>query len=481
MLSSATLSSSSATVLPVRSIPGSYGLPLLGPLKDRLDYFWFQGPRTFFRDRMEKHKSTVFRANVPPTFPFFVGVNPQMIAILDCKSFTYLFDMSVVEKKNVLVGDYMPSVSYTGDIRVLPYLDTEEKKHSSIKSFVMDTLKQSSKVWVSEFLRSAGTLFDAIEEDLAANGSAGILVPLQRSLLRFLMKSIVGADPAVRPEIDRYGFAILDAWLALQLIPTQKIGAIPQPLEELLLHSFPFPSFVANWGYRKLYDFVAEEGKETVSRAITEYNLTRDEAIHNLLFLLGFNAYGGFSIFFPALLSTIGKDKTGLRAKLREEVRSRGEVLNFETVGQMELVMSTVYEVLRLNPPVELQFARARKDFVLDSHESAFEVKKGELLCGYQTLAMRDPVVFEGPDEFRPDRFAGEKGRELLSYLFWSNGPQTGTPSSSNKQCAAKDFVVATAGLLVAAIFKRYDDFAVDEQSGAFTKLVRTAEAGDGK
>ncbi|KAK7839402.1 fatty acid hydroperoxide lyase [Quercus suber] len=32
------------TTLPLRTIPGSYGLPLLGPISDRLDYFWFQGP-----------------------------------------------------------------------------------------------------------------------------------------------------------------------------------------------------------------------------------------------------------------------------------------------------------------------------------------------------------------------------------------------------------------------------------------------------
>ncbi|KAI3856017.1 hypothetical protein MKX03_016724, partial [Papaver bracteatum] len=33
------LSSSSSVNLPVRTIPGSYGLPLIGPISDRLDYF----------------------------------------------------------------------------------------------------------------------------------------------------------------------------------------------------------------------------------------------------------------------------------------------------------------------------------------------------------------------------------------------------------------------------------------------------------
>lgn len=79
-------SSPPSTSLPLRTIPGSYGWPLLGPISDRLDYFWFQGPETFFRKRIQKHKSTVFRTNIPPTWPLFLNVNPNVIAVLDCKS-----------------------------------------------------------------------------------------------------------------------------------------------------------------------------------------------------------------------------------------------------------------------------------------------------------------------------------------------------------------------------------------------------------
>ncbi|XP_077229209.1 hydroperoxide lyase 1 [Tasmannia lanceolata] len=461
-----------ATVLPVKTIPGTYGLPLLGPLKDRLDYFWFQGPNTFFKDRMEKYKSTVYRTNMPPTFPFFPNVNPNVVAVLDCNSFSTLFDMTLVEKKNVLVGDFMPSVKYTGNIRVLAYLDPSEPQHSSVKSFAINILKRSSDVWVSEFVKSVNAMFDTVEKGVTSDGSSSFLVPLQKCIFRFLTKSLFGADPETRPEIDEGGFVMLDKWLALQLLPTVKIGVL-QPLEEIFLHSFAYPFGLVSGGYNKLYKFVEEEGKNVIEIGTKEYNLTKEETIHNLLFVLGFNAFGGFSVFLPTLISTIGRDKTGLQKKLREEVRKKKGVLNFETVKDMELVRSTVYEVLRLNPPVELQYARARKDFVLSSHESAFEIRKGELLCGYQTLAMRDPKVFESPDEFIPDRFTKEKGRELLNYLFWSNGPQTGTPSTGNKQCAAKDYVVLTAALLVAELFTRYDEFRVDDSALTITSLVK--------
>lgn len=138
-------SSPPAGTLSVRTIPGSYGWPLLGPISDRLDYFWFQGPETFFRKRIEKYKSTVFRTNIPPSFPFF-NANPNIIAVLDCKSFSHLFDMDLVDKKNVLVGDFMPSVKFTGDIRVGAYLDTAEPKHFQVPttSFLSPLLSFSS-------------------------------------------------------------------------------------------------------------------------------------------------------------------------------------------------------------------------------------------------------------------------------------------------------------------------------------------------
>lgn len=456
----------------VRTIPGGYGWPVLGPISDRLDYFWFQGPETFFRKRIEKHKSTVFRTNLPPTFPFFYGVNPNVVAVLDCKSFAHMFDMEIVEKKNVLVGDFMPSVSYTGDLRVCAYLDTSESLHSKVKNFAMDILKRSSTIWVPTLSSTLDTMWSSIESSLAKSGSASYLIPIQQFIFSFFTRTLIGADTAASPEIASSGYAMLDLWLALQLLPTVKIGIL-QPLEELFLHSYAYPFFLVSGGYNKLVKFIEEHGKEVIQRGETEFGLTKHETIHNLLFILGFNAYGGYSIFLPTLLSQLGTDTTGIQQKLREEVRAKsGSTLSFDSVKEMELVKSFVYETLRLNPPVPLQYARARKDFVLSSHDSAYEIKKGELLCGYQTLVMRDSKVFDDPEKFIFDRFTKEKGSELLSYLYWSNGPQTGSPSESNKQCAAKDYVTLTACLFVAHLYRRYDSITCNS-SGAITAVEK--------
>jgi hydroperoxide dehydratase len=96
---SANSSSSSSAKLPLKPIPGNYGLPFIGPIKDHLDYFYNQGLETFFQSRIEKYQSTVFRTNMPPG-PF-ISSNPRVVTILDAISFPILFDNSKVEKFNV--------------------------------------------------------------------------------------------------------------------------------------------------------------------------------------------------------------------------------------------------------------------------------------------------------------------------------------------------------------------------------------------
>ncbi|KAG9159749.1 hypothetical protein Leryth_007763 [Lithospermum erythrorhizon] len=460
------------TSVPVRTIPGSYGFPVLGPLSDRLDYYWFQGQEAFFKTRIEKNKSTVFRTNVPPSFPFFLA-NPNVVAVLDVKSFSHMFDMEIVEKQDVLVGDFMPSVSYTGGLRVCAYLDTSEPSHTKVKNFAMDLLKRSSSLWIPTLVSKLNTMWDSIEDDLSKSTSASL--PLPQFLFSFLTRCFIGAETSTSPEIDANGADMMQRWLFLQLLPTVPLNIL-QPLPEIFIHSFAYPFFLVQGDYNKLVQFVETQGQELIQRAGTEFNLTPQEAIHNVLFILGFNAFGGFSIFFPSLVSALESQTTkGLQEKLREEVRQHCGTdpgkLTFESVKKLELVQSFVYETLRMNPPVPLQYARARKDFELSSYEQVFEIKKGELLCGYQPLVMKDARVYENPEEFVPERFVGEKGKELLNYLFWSNGPQSGTSKVGNKQCAAKDFVPLTATLFIAYLFQRYDSVSIS--SGSITGVVK--------
>ncbi|XP_051125649.1 fatty acid hydroperoxide lyase, chloroplastic [Andrographis paniculata] len=459
------------------SIPGSYGFPVIGPLVDRLNYFWFQGPSDFFKNRIDKYKSTVFRTNVPPAFPFFLGVNPNVVAVLDVKSFAHLFDLDLVEK-NVLVGDFKPSLSFTGGMEVCAYLDTADPKHSQLKEFAIDTLRRSAATWTPEILSSLTTLFDEVDAQLSGGGGSVItlLLLVQQFLFTYLSRVLLGADPAAVPEMKKSGHIMVDRWLALQLAPTIPILAL-QPLVEIFLHSFPYPFFLVQSDYNKLASFIKSQAKEALHHAQTSYNLTESEAINNLLFMFGFNAFGGFTLFLPTLLTFLESQKD-VHPQLRNEVRSTlkssgSETLSYEIVREMDLINSFVYEALRLSPPVPSQFGRARKDFDLTSHDAIYAIKKGEMLCGYQPLVMQDPKIFQSPADFVYDRFSDKKGgRELLKYLYWSNGPQQAgetCPAASNKQCPGRDFVPATVAFFLAFMFQRYDDIQIS--SGNITAL----------
>ncbi|KAL9322598.1 hypothetical protein ACSQ67_010651 [Phaseolus vulgaris] len=333
-----------------------------------------------------------------------------------------------------------------------------------VKSYLMDILKRSSSIWVSELVSNLDILWDNIESTLSNSSSVSYFSPLQQFLFTFLCKVLAGADPSRDPKIADSGSAMLNRWLALQLLPTVSIGIL-QPLEEIFLHSFAYPFFLVSGDYNNLYNFVKQQGKDTINRGEVGFGLTQEEAIHNLLFVLGFNSYGGFSIFLPSLIDAIASN-SALQEKLKKEARENGgSTLTFDSVKEMPLVQSVVYETLRMNPPVPLQFGRARKDFRLTSHDSVYDVKKGELLCGFQKLVMRDSLIFDEPDRFKPDRFTEEKGAQLLDYLYWSNGPQSGSPTLSNKQCAGKDVVTLTASLIVAYLFRRYDSINGDGSS----------------
>ncbi|CAI9281756.1 unnamed protein product [Lactuca saligna] len=140
-------------------------------------------------------------------------------------------------------------------------------------------------------------------------------------------------------------------------------------------------------------------------------------------------------------------------------------------IDQMPLVKSVVYECLRIDPPVPLQYGKAKRDFTIESHDAVFNVKEGEMLFGFQPFATKDPIIFDRPEEFVADRFVGE-GENLLKYVWWSNGPETESTTVGNKQCAGKDFVVLITRLFVVELFRRYDSFSIDVGASALGSSI---------
>ncbi|XP_031474987.1 allene oxide synthase 2, chloroplastic-like [Nymphaea colorata] len=451
--------------LPLREVPGVTGISYFGAFIDRLHYFWFDGPDKYFADRMSKYNSTVFRTNMPPTPPGFAG-DPRVVILLDSKSFRTLFDNSLVDTSNVLGGHYMMSTEFTGGFRVLSYLDTAEDQHTRLKSYVQRLFMLNAHRWLPEIRRAVEETWDKLQSQLPeakANGAFGSCI------FNFLSRTLFRRDP-LEPgpaSVGEEGASLCLKWLAPQLAPGVNIG-LPQPLEEIVFHTFPWPYCTVKRVYQKLYAFFKTYGGQALEIAENEFGITKEEAIHNLIFMFGLNAVAGFSLFLPALIKHIADQGIELHKRLAEEVRNaikeKGD-LNFEAINAMPLLKSVVYEALRIQPPVPRQYARARKDLIVESHEARFLVKKGELMCGYQPFAMKDPKLFDRPTEFLPDRFVGEEGEKLIGRVWWSNGPETEEPTPHNKQCPGKDIVVLTGRLVVAVLFSKFDTLTVKAPS----------------
>lgn len=450
-----------ASNLPIRKIPGDYGLPLIGPWKDREDFFYNQGRDEFFKSRIKKYQSTVFRTNMPPG-PF-ISLNPNVVVLLDGKSFPALFDTDRVEKKDLFTGTYMPSVDLTGGYRTLSFLDPSEPNHAKLKKLMFFMLSYRRDRVMPEFHATYTELFESLERDLASKGKAEFGPPSDQAAFNFLTRSFFGVDP-MDTNLGSDGPKLVTKWVLFQLHPLLTLG-LPRPVEDGVLHNFMLPPFLIKKDYRRLYEFFLKNSAPLLDQA-EKLGLSRDEACHNLLYATCFNSFGGMKKLFPNMLKWIGRGGTRLHTDLATEIRAAikshaGEVTMAAMEG-MPLMKSVVYEALRVEPPVASQYAKAKRDFVVESHDAAFQIREGEMLFGFQPFATKDPRIFERAEEFVADRFVGEEGERLLNHVVWSNGPENGKATVDNKQCAGKDFVVLAARLLLVELFRRYDSFDIE-------------------
>lgn len=439
-----------------------------------------EAPPKYWENRMSQYNSTVFRTNMPPGWPW---TDSRCIMFLDQKSYPTVFDYDKVDKYKAFAGTIMPSTAYNGGLEMCAYLDASDKKHEQLKNYCFELLKLGSSKWAPEFHTSISNAFAQWEFKLDQKKPALVSPSLPEFLFRFSINAMTSADldDVKIPGAEKPLIAELQKWVGFQLMPFINTGSVPIFVEELL-HVAPIPAKLTKGGYDKMVAFLQNYADETLALGLN-HGLTKEEAVHNLIFFLVLNGHGGFCRFFPVILREVGKNPE-LQAELRAEVRAAtkatgGKVTMKAVMSDMPLVASTVFEALRIDPPVSFNYGRAKKDFVVESHDARFEIKKGEFLGGVNHIVSRDPKVFKSdPTKFNAKRFMGPEGEKLLQYLVWSNKRQTDECTANTKQCAGKDIVPLTGRLLLAEIFMRYDNFKTDGIGSkmAFTSLQLRAD-----
>ena len=286
----------------------------------------------FFQSRVDRYASTVVRLNAPPG-PF-MAKNPQVIAILDGKSFPVLFDNSKVEKKNVLTGTYMPSTSLYGGYRVCSYLDPSEPNHTKIKQLVFDLLFARKDHLIPEFRASYANLFRDMEQEFSQSGKFIFNSRNEETAFEFFGRFMFGVSPS-ETELGSDGVTNSNLWLFAQLSPLMTVG-FPKLLEDILLHTFRVPSFLVKRKYQALYKYISSAATDALDMA-QNLGLSREEACHNLLFAMIFNAWAAVKLLFPGILQYLAEAGSDLHARLASEVRSGDGELTLAALEKLEL------------------------------------------------------------------------------------------------------------------------------------------------
>nr|AJU57209.1 CYP74Q1 [Ranunculus acris] len=459
-----------ATQLPLREIPGSYGIPFFGAIKDRRDYLYnYGGIDGFFKAKIAEHNSTVFRYNMFPG-PF-IASDSKCVVLLDAKSFPVLYETDKVDKERGLLGTFMPDLDFYGGYVPLAYQDTSNPFHNQFKAFFLNILGSRHHKFVPLFKTGISELFDSLESEIAAKKSADFNTLNRNITFDYIFRLAFDTNPT-DTKLGSDGPGIIANWFNYQvapIAPSLGIKYLPHFIEDLI-HTFRLPFALVKSDYKKLTEVIYDVGKTHLDEA-EKLGMKRDEAVHNLIMCLFFNGSTGFRVFYPIMFKWIGLAGESLHKRIADEVRSvvaeSGDgTIALAALEKMSLVKSVVWEAFRIQPPVTNQCGRAKKDLIVQSHTDSFEIKKGGLIYGYQLFATNDEKIFGSFQEFVPDRFVGEEAQEkLLPYVLWSGGRETDMPMPENKQCPGKNLVLTMTRLIVAEFFLRYDTYTIEEGS----------------
>jgi cytochrome P450 len=136
-----------------------------------------------------------------------------------------------------------------------------------------------------------------------------------------------------------------------------------------------------------------------------------------------------------------------LQQEIDEALDEDQTVAPYETVKHLPYLRACLDESLRIFPPTSHGLTRATPA------EGA--VVAGDFIAGGTTVAVsawvahRDPSIFPKPEEYNPERFLGEEGKEL--------GPYFVAFSAGARGCIGRNIAYLEQTVLLASLLHRYD------------------------
>ncbi|KAK9794631.1 hypothetical protein WJX73_002662 [Symbiochloris irregularis] len=97
----------------------------------------------------------------------------------------------------------------------------------------------------------------------------------------------------------------------------------------------------------------------------------------------------------------------------RQVIRTHGEKLTLEALGDMPVLQRIITEALRLFPPLILLLRQCKRSFLVStSNGHKYTIPKGHVVATSPAFQHRLPHIFERPDSFEPDRFADARAED---------------------------------------------------------------------
>ena len=207
---------------------------------------------------------------------------------------------------------------------------------------------------------------------------------------------------------------------------------------------------------KQMYDYLDSTpwAKEVLPQLLREdkrsAEVLKGEA---LFFAFVFSAYGmksGMSSAVPLFLNLDEEMKTKMIKEVDQFNGKDDEKSIDEKLKAFSAVDRFALEVFRYLPPVTQVHAKASKDFVLDSLQGRYMIKKGTFLTGYTYGAQRDPKTFRCPHEFA---MTGDQ-EHCKRNFFAFGGPFNMEPSNENRKCLGQDISLNMVKMFVTMFAK---------------------------
>ncbi|XP_078684947.1 polyunsaturated fatty acid 5-lipoxygenase-like [Branchiostoma floridae x Branchiostoma belcheri] len=180
------------------------------------------------------------------------------------------------------------------------------------------------------------------------------------------------------------------------------------------------------------------------------HGLGEESTTGQLLFTVMFNGVGGITLNLVASFARLDTISAEDRQELREEalaaLRKHGG-LSRAALEEMPKIESFVLEVLRSGPSPDFWSTIAARSttvkYTTASGSKKVKIEEGERVYASSYWALRDPAVFDNPDDFVWRRFLGPEGEALREHHLTFHGRLTDTPAVNNHMCPGRDVALS--------------------------------------